>query len=155
MIRATPRSTRTETLFPYTTLFRSAVDGVEAGADRGAALGKLQQALGGALQALDAVGDLNGVAGEFLAEGQRRCIHQVGAADLDDAVEGLRLGVERGVPVAERGAGLADALLHGGDGHDRRAAVVGRLTHGPLGVAVNSPLTALLSGQVFACAPAD
>src|SRR3546814_13153677 len=38
--------------------FGKAVDGVEAGADRGAALGKLKQALGGALQALDAVGDL-------------------------------------------------------------------------------------------------
>src|SRR3546814_13053503 len=77
--------------------FGKAVDGVEAGADRGAALGKLQQALGGALQALDAVGDLNGVAGEFLAEGQRRCVHQVGAADLDDAVEeiGQASGRER------------------------------------------------------------
>src|SRR3546814_1098819 len=28
MIRRPPRSTRTDTLFPYTTLFRSAVDGV-------------------------------------------------------------------------------------------------------------------------------
>src|SRR3546814_10891844 len=37
MIRRPPRSTRTDTLFPYTTLFRSpgnAIDG-EAGADRG------------------------------------------------------------------------------------------------------------------------
>src|SRR6056297_3814305 len=29
MIRQPPRSTRTDTLFPYTTLFRSAVDGCE------------------------------------------------------------------------------------------------------------------------------
>src|SRR3546814_12220967 len=31
MIRRPPRSTRTDTLFPYTTLFRSEVDGVEIG----------------------------------------------------------------------------------------------------------------------------
>src|SRR3546814_15280833 len=38
MIRRPPRSTRTATLFPYTTLFRSAVRGGEAfdGGDRGA-----------------------------------------------------------------------------------------------------------------------
>src|SRR3546814_14545736 len=29
MIRRTPRSTRTDTLFPYTTLFRSALDGAD------------------------------------------------------------------------------------------------------------------------------
>src|SRR3546814_1704104 len=31
MIRRPPRSTRTDTLFPYTTLFRSNVEGIEAG----------------------------------------------------------------------------------------------------------------------------
>src|SRR3546814_19598750 len=116
MIPRPPISKLTDALLPYATLLRTcfgkAGEGVEAGADRGAALGKLQQALGGALQALDAVGDLNGVAGEFLAEGQRRCVHQVGAADLDDAVEGLRLGVERGVQVAERGDGLEIGRAH-------------------------------------------
>src|SRR3546814_20017271 len=40
MIRRPPRSTRTDTLFPYTTLFRSAVD-LEAG-DRRLALGGQQ-----------------------------------------------------------------------------------------------------------------
>src|SRR3546814_3619752 len=30
MIRRPPRSTRTDTLFPYTTLFRSYIDGAEA-----------------------------------------------------------------------------------------------------------------------------
>src|SRR3546814_20617792 len=39
-----------------------AVDGVQAGADGRAALGKLQQALGGGLQSFDAVGDLGGIA---------------------------------------------------------------------------------------------
>src|SRR3546814_15019770 len=35
MIRRPPRSTRTDTLFPYTTLFRSAHAGPESGPDRG------------------------------------------------------------------------------------------------------------------------
>ena len=38
---------------------------------------------------------LRGVAGEFLAERQRRRILRVGAADLDDAGEFLGLLVER------------------------------------------------------------
>src|SRR3546814_8869354 len=56
MIRRPPRSTRTDTLFPYTTLFRSArvdqggdVGVVEAGEDRGFALEAL--AAGGAERA--------------------------------------------------------------------------------------------------------
>ena len=39
--------------------------------------------------------DLRRVAGEFLAEGDRRRVLQMGAADLDDVLEGLRLVVER------------------------------------------------------------
>src|SRR3546814_3174521 len=35
MIRRPPRSTRTDTLFPYTTLFRSSVPGLGAGSDQG------------------------------------------------------------------------------------------------------------------------
>src|SRR3546814_1422034 len=36
MIRRPPRSTRTDTLFPYTTLFRSAFCGTELGCHQGA-----------------------------------------------------------------------------------------------------------------------
>src|SRR3546814_12939650 len=39
MIRGPPRSTRTDTLFPYTTLFRSA----DAGGDLGRTLGRRRQ----------------------------------------------------------------------------------------------------------------
>src|SRR3546814_5507514 len=35
MIRRPPRSTRTDTLFPYTTLFRSLADAAQAGEDEG------------------------------------------------------------------------------------------------------------------------
>src|SRR3546814_9188604 len=41
MIRRPPRSTRTDTLFPYTTLFRSGLDGGR-GVDTGRVLGSAQ-----------------------------------------------------------------------------------------------------------------
>src|SRR3546814_13388488 len=48
MIRRPPRSTRTDTLFPYTTLFRSEPAGSELGAERGFAdlggVGRLEAA---------------------------------------------------------------------------------------------------------------
>src|SRR3546814_10060335 len=53
MIRRPPRSTRTDTLFPYTTLFRSSFTG--AYRDK---LGKLEQAHGGTLF-LDEVGEMS------------------------------------------------------------------------------------------------
>ena len=43
----------------------------------------------------DRRGDLRGIAGELLAERQRRGVLGVGAADLDDVGERLGLGVER------------------------------------------------------------
>src|SRR3546814_12490670 len=43
MIRRPPRSTRTDTLFPYTTLFRSAIDVVKLGLLVGAAPLRLQR----------------------------------------------------------------------------------------------------------------
>src|SRR3546814_14617427 len=64
MIRRPPRSTRTDTLLPYTTLFRSLVDRVEAGErlveddqlravdDRAEQLDRLRHALGQALDRL-------------------------------------------------------------------------------------------------------
>src|SRR3546814_9353696 len=46
MIRRPPRSTRTDTLFPYTTLFRSVVDrGVEHRAERGVDLDAVVEAI--------------------------------------------------------------------------------------------------------------
>src|SRR3546814_6681350 len=83
MIRRPPRSTRTDTLFPYTTLFRS---GLALGRfeQRGALADALFERLVGPAQAaLDAAefGDV-GVRGHEAAAG-----HRV-AADLDDAAVG-------------------------------------------------------------------
>src|SRR3546814_18940721 len=55
MIRRPPRSTRTDTLFPYTTLFRSdgaAVTGVAAGMSAAAVSGNVGAALGGSYGSL-------------------------------------------------------------------------------------------------------
>src|SRR3546814_10843876 len=46
MIRRPPRATRTDTLFPYTTLFRSARDGEEHGEHRGRDAHRLQDDAG-------------------------------------------------------------------------------------------------------------
>src|SRR3546814_3221822 len=51
MIRRPPRSTRTDTLFPYTTLFRSAV--LEAGTDKGGQLLRRREQLGPGAAAAD------------------------------------------------------------------------------------------------------
>ena len=68
---------------------------VQAGADRGAALRQLHQLRQRLLDALDAVLDLLGVAGEFLAQRERRRVLGVRAADLDDVLPRLRLVVQR------------------------------------------------------------
>src|SRR3546814_16138229 len=89
MIRRPPRSTRTDTLFPYTTLFRS----IELAAARTAAvrrIGDLDMRRAGqlALEALDdvAVGDLGMVEVELQA--------QVRRADLADDALGLVIVVQ-------------------------------------------------------------
>src|SRR3546814_18206509 len=99
MIRRPPRSTRTDTRFPYTTLFRAArvdqggdVGVVEAGEDRGFALEAL--AAGGAERA----------EGQDLHRGllARHAVHAFGAVDHGHAAA-AEPGVER--PGAEAAAG--------------------------------------------------
>ena len=58
---------------------------VQPGADRGAALRQRIELLQRQPVADDAALDLRGVAGELLAERQRRGVLRMGAADLDDA----------------------------------------------------------------------
>src|SRR3546814_1674122 len=106
MIRRPPRSTRTDTLFPYTTLFRS---GLALGRfeQRGALADALFERLVGPAQAaLDAAefGDV-GVRGHEAAAG-----HRV-AADLDDAAVGHHpLGQVRTAGAHERQAPLQRAF---------------------------------------------
>src|SRR3546814_18538232 len=103
MIRRPPRSTRTDTLFPYTTLFRSIGDRVLPGCPRHA------DRLGGDADppALE-VRQRDPVALPLLAEQQvRRALHL-----LDDELTGVRgalapLVLDRGARVAGR-AGRAE-----------------------------------------------
>src|SRR3546814_9822888 len=103
MIRRPPRSTRTDTLFPYTTLFRSA----EAGDDVAVPLG-IEQGLATVLQPGHEAHAVLLVL-QFLAVLQRQ-IEEQALADGQRAVETLREGVARNgarVRVAGESAGRA------------------------------------------------
>ncbi len=81
------------------------------------------------LDALDAVGDLLGIAGKFLAQGERRGVLGMGAADLDDVLPGLGLVVQRVVQMLQRRDQPVLDLLRAGDVHGGGIGVVGRLAH--------------------------
>ena len=115
---------------------------VEAGADRRAALGQLHQHRQALLDARDAVLDLLGIAGELLAQGQRRGVLGVGAADLDDARPAPGLVVEGVAQHLQGGDQAVDDFLGGGDVHGRRIGVVGRLAEIDVVVGVDGRLGA-------------
>src|SRR3546814_14930341 len=104
MIRRPPRSTRTDSLFPYTTLFRSDVD---ARALRGADDGHLAGQRGGAAEAVDLarVGRAHGGEQHAVALGRvggQVPGHEVGALGgapaHDDAGDGALRSGHDGVP---------------------------------------------------------
>src|SRR3546814_16073302 len=121
MIRRPPRSTRTDTLFPYTTLFRSGVLVIRARAQaehRAVALGEgLVEPGGNVLVRLQRV-DLRQVGLERLEAGLVACVHvhagavQPAALLLDRAGRGP-VGVLVGGP-AQRGNGRASCRERGG-----------------------------------------
>jgi hypothetical protein len=82
---------------------------VEPGADRGAALRQLIEPGSVELDALIRF-DLRGVAGEFLAERQRRRVLGVGAADLDDVGEGFGLSSSARADASAPAAAVRDLL---------------------------------------------
>src|SRR3546814_2196703 len=129
MIRRPPRSTRTDTLFPYTTLFRS-VGGVTAGADaRGFGRARhprridhmpiaIQIDFGDGVEILrrDAKRiDARHARGDVRGAGERDHHMRIVAADaapFDEAVERARLGVSGARKIGE--AGL-DPVAHPAD----------------------------------------
>src|SRR3546814_13661172 len=76
MLRRTPRFTRTDTLFPYTTLFRSAA----------AARAELEDDMVARLHVADAGADLDHLARTFVAHGQR---HQAWPVAVDHRQVGM------------------------------------------------------------------
>ncbi len=108
-------------------LLGEALGRVQAGADRGAALGELQQVRHGTLDPRDHAFHLRDIAGEFLTQRQRGRVLGVGTADLDDVVEFLRLGLQRILHVVQRRQQAVGELDHRGNVHRGGEGVVGRL----------------------------
>src|SRR4051812_24083958 len=77
--------------------------GVESGADGGATDGEVVESVENLLETLDVAIEKIGPATEFLANGERHCVLQVRAADLDDVVEFLGFCFECVADQLERG----------------------------------------------------
>ena len=82
------------------------------------------------------------VTAEFLAEPDRRRIHQMGAADLDDVPKFFRLLFERAVQFLERGDETILQLFRRADVNGGWDHVVARLPHVDVVVRVNRILRA-------------
>ena len=121
--------------------------GVEAGADRRAALGQRQHARKRRLHPLGAQSHLRDIAREFLAEGDGRRVLQVGPADLDDGGERLGLRLERVVQVLQGGQQPVVDLARDRDVHRRGEHVVGGLAAIDVIVGVDRRLAAPLSAE--------
>src|SRR3546814_3807199 len=144
MIRRPPRSTRTDTLFPYTTLFRSGVDVLALGVD------------GAAEFVADQRAEAAVVAGGFLRHVQHRRLQHRGADD--QAVVGHGVGQRRllrqHVPAAG-GVGVADALHllavapGGSDQHVAAEAAAPHRLHAVVQVALRPPDLDLQLLQLF------
>src|SRR3546814_12417917 len=151
MIRRPPRSTRTDTLFPYTTLFRSVVVDAAGGADLGVVAHAPQQAVGDARGAARTARDLAGALGYAVdAQDLRRALHDPGQVfgavelqPLDDAEavaqrRGQQAGAGGGADQGERrqveldrarGRALAD---HAVDLEILHRRIQDRLHHGQI-----------------------
>ena len=97
---------------------------VQTRADRGPTEGKLGESLQGRPQPIDPPRDLGRVPRELLPEANRRGVHEVGPADLDDFVELSHLGGKgRLQPLERRDEALGDSE-QGGESDRRRNGVV-------------------------------
>ena len=101
--------------------------GVQPGADRGAPDRQLQDERQDGADRVFADAELIRVAGELLAEGERGRILEVGAPDLDDVVERLRLRLQGGAQLRHGGQQPLDDLHRDRDVDRARKDVVGRL----------------------------
>src|SRR5437868_3222747 len=75
---------------------------IQAGTNCGPADCELTQNVDRFFGARFSISDLLRVTGEFLAEPDRRRVHQMRAADFDDVPKFLRFGVERAMESVER-----------------------------------------------------
>src|SRR3546814_3215145 len=103
MIRRPPRSTRTDTLFPYTTLFRSALQGRSRGRERGDLRGRDVRAYGGLADLLEEAGLVGGAREELL----ELLVRFPGARKLTLLLlQGCQLDLEQAVLLTRLGDGV-------------------------------------------------
>src|SRR3546814_6141413 len=120
MIRRPPRSTRPDTLFPYTTLFRSGLDrgvAVQVEADRSAGHNRVQDGEVGAATQQDRVRIVGRAAADEGRVGDRRVLTRdrilvARAVGVDDAVAaGRALGDDRKLDRALEADAGVDAVV--------------------------------------------
>src|SRR5437773_5393558 len=98
---------------------------VESRADGGAAYGEIVEAVESDGDAAAITVEHIDVAGKFLAEGERRGVLQMGAADFDDVREFPGFGVERVAKSFDGEEQAARGFRGGSDVHGGRKRVVG------------------------------
>src|SRR5258708_6408603 len=103
--------------------------GVESGAYGGAADGEIVEAVESDGDAAAIAVEHIDVAGKFLAEGERRGVLEMGAADFYDVRELRGFGVERVAKSFDGGKEAASGFRGGGDVHGGGKGIVGRLRH--------------------------
>ncbi len=122
---------------------------VEAGADRRAADRKIVEPIERDRDARAVAIELRNPAGKFLADGERRRVLQMRAADFDDVREFCRLGLNRIADFAHCRQQDARGFGRGGDVHRGGKRVVGRLRHIYVVIGVNGLLAAHFAAGDF------
>ncbi len=123
--------------------------GVQAGADRCAADGQRVEAGQCSFDARIIAVEHADPTGDFLAEGDRSRVLQVGAANLDDVGELLGLLVEGGAEFLHSREELGLHFGRGGNVHRGGEGVVGRLGFVDVVIGVDGGLTAHLAARDF------
>ena len=118
------------------------LEGVEASADGGTALSEVAETGKSRLDTENAILELCDVSRELLAKGQGSGILQVGAANLDDAVEALGLLVQGILQALECGQELLLELEDSSNVHGGGEGVVGRGGHVDVVIGVDGLLGA-------------
>ena len=127
--------------------FGEADSGVESGAHSSAANSELVNSRQTGLDSRDAVVKLLDVAGELLAESQRRRVHHMCSANLDDVLEFLLLGEKRIAELLEAGKQNIVDFKSSGDVHRGRISAVRRLRLVHVIVGVDGRLGADLAAE--------
>ena len=131
-------------------LFGIALGRVQARTDGRAAQGQFIQVRQRGTHVALAMVQLRHIARELLAQRERGGVLQVGAADLDDAIEVFRLLRQRGAQLGNGGQQAVRERLHGRHVHGGGEHIVARLAAVHIVVGVHQAAFATLATQQFA-----